>query len=85
MQLDDHDYECSGVTIDEWDLGHAGLDAIVTITAAIAGTFSSETAMDGTMSGTQTCVGTDCSIAEEEMGIVMPCVTEVELDGSFQR
>lgn len=72
--LDGASFSCPGRLTGENDVGAAfGLDAVVTYTVGVTGSFSSNTAMSGQQSFEILCEGADCAAVETAVGVMTPC------------
>jgi hypothetical protein len=73
-------FECSyagdAITCDERltdTVETPGLDAVGNVLVSVEGTINSEISFTGTQVGRIDCVGADCGLAEETLGVAFPC------------
>ncbi len=79
--LTDMDFTC-----ETWEVGEEtmdGVDATLTITADMTGSFSSETAITVNQVMSVDCAGTQCKKVESYMGTTFPCEVTAVMQGSF--
>lgn len=75
--LDGKTFDCPEEMIGLSDMSSEGVDAVLTMSGAMAGTFSSEEAGQLDITIGATCTGADCSMLESLAEMDLPCSTTV--------
>lgn len=72
--LTEMDFDCGSQIMEERDFSEdPGLDAVLTSTASVTGSFSAEDAMSGQTHVEITCAGTECDTVAENADMDLPC------------
>ncbi|MFO7567019.1 MAG: hypothetical protein R6X02_30525 [Enhygromyxa sp.] len=83
--LDGATFSCPERAAGENDVGAAfNIDAVVTFSVSVTGSFSSDTQMSGRQLMTVVCEGADCGTVEDVVGVTTPCGWAQDFTASAQ-